>query len=221
LHSLGSGQDIFGKRKANKERLETPVSLHYCPSRRSAQSYPIGITVQIFANRPLGSNLLDSSARIDYAANGGDRVVSFGLGPGSVADAATYAWPDPSLTNGIVFTRSELNLRRVTDGTSHTYLVGEKYIDPNHYVDGESIGDNQGPYVGDDRDSTRWTDIDLPPVQDTANADFVSSFGSAHPGRFFMAMCDGSIQGVRYDIAIELHVRNANRADGEMSGTSF
>jgi hypothetical protein len=77
------------------------------------------------------------------------------------------------------------------------YLIGEKYIDPNHYVDGESIGDNQGPYVGDDRDSTRWADIDLPPVQDTANADFVSSFGSAHPGRFFMAMCDGSIQGVR------------------------
>jgi prepilin-type processing-associated H-X9-DG protein len=40
-------------------------------------------------------------------------------------------------------------------------------------------------------------------------------FGSAHPGGFHMAMCDGSVQSYSYDIDLEVHRRMGNRLDGE------
>ena len=49
-------------------------------------------------------------------------------------------------------------MKKITDGTSHTYLVGKKYLTQNRYEDGNSLGDNQGPYVGDDRDSVRFVE---------------------------------------------------------------
>ena len=188
------------------------------------KNYTVNTGQATYVRRPLGANLLDvSRPRVDYAANGGEFITGFGAGPSTTAAAATYSFPDPKKYNGIIYPRSELNFRRITDGTAHTYLIGEKYLDPNHYEAGDSLGDNQGPYVSDDRDAVRWTaqavstaDPGFPPLRDTPHADLTYSFGSVHPGGFFMAMCDGSVQRFSFDIDNKIHVYQSDRSDGQV-----
>jgi prepilin-type N-terminal cleavage/methylation domain-containing protein len=142
---------------ANKQRLTTPVAAYYCPSRRRPKSYPIGVAIS-FVQTPKLSATLTEGCRIDYAINGGDVLVSTGAGPGSLAagDNGSYAFPSPASVNGVSFTRSSFGRAHVRDGTSGTYLIGEKYINPDQYTTGSSVGDDQGPFVSDERDSMRW-----------------------------------------------------------------
>jgi prepilin-type processing-associated H-X9-DG protein len=42
----------------------------------------------------------------------------------------------------------------------------------------------------------------------------------AHPSSLNMAMCDGSVQSVSYDIDMESYRRVANRLDGESAADS-
>ena len=86
----------------------------------------------------------------------------------------------------------------MTDGTSNTYLLGEKNVDPDYYISGQDGGDDSNVYSGNDDDVYRsggycpngtqngvqticsqWTY--LPPTQDTpGDTNASSSFGSAH-----------------------------------------
>lgn len=223
LHGLGRGLAATDKRAAVTKVLQTPLGVHICPSRREVRNYTVDSGQPSYIRTPIGANLLDFSARIDYAANGGENFRSFDNGPNSLAAAATYNFPDVKFSNGVVYTRSEFGLKKFTDGTSHTYLVGEKYLDPNRYDTGTSLGDNQGPYVSDDRDAVRWTaravsasDPGLPPLQDTPGVNLTYSFGAVHPGGFFMAMCDGSVHRFDYNIDNLTHVYQSNRGDGQV-----
>ncbi len=228
LADLGAGMGLVEKRVAITQVIETPIPIHYCPTRRQMRLYPIGPGQPIYITRPVGANpLTQGSGRIDYAINAGEGIRNFGAGPASIVGAASYKWPDPGLSNGIVYTRSQIKMRQVTDGASNTYLVGEKYLDPNRYEDGSSLGDNQGPFISDDRDAVRWvehgistSDPGLPPLQDTHGGDLTYSFGGPHTGGFFMAMCDGSVQRISYDIENRIHVYRANREDGNVADTS-
>ena len=58
--------------------------------------------------------------------------------------------------NGLSHALSQVTEGQVTDGMSNTYLVGEKYISANHYLDGNDDGDNEHAYTGDDGDVIRW-----------------------------------------------------------------
>ena len=48
-----------------------------------------------------------------------------------------------TLANGIVFAGSLVKVSDVTDGTTKTYLLGEKTIDPDYYATGQDGGDNE------------------------------------------------------------------------------
>ena len=121
---------------------------------------------------------------------------------------------------GVTHIRSEVRLADITDGTSHTYLAGEKYIDPDHYEDGAWAGDNSAMYVGQDVDLNRFTNweptpnVAGPPKQDQPGMGWYWSFGSAHPNGCHMALCDGSVRLVSYSIDKETHRRLGNRKDG-------
>jgi prepilin-type N-terminal cleavage/methylation domain-containing protein len=228
LADLGTGLGLVEKRAAITQVLETPIPIHYCPSRRQVKLYPIAPGQPVYIQRPVGANILQKgNGRIDYAINAGEGVRTFKAGPASIAAAANYEWANPGLSNGIVFSHSEIKMRQITDGTSNTYLIGEKYLDAQQYEEGATLGDNQGPFIGDDRDAVRWAELGrsasdpgLPPLQDTPGADLTYSFGGTHPGGFFMSMCDGSVHRISYDIDNRLHVNQANREDGNVTDTS-
>jgi prepilin-type N-terminal cleavage/methylation domain-containing protein/prepilin-type processing-associated H-X9-DG protein len=120
---------------------------------------------------------------------------------------------------------SPVKISQITDGTSKTLLIGEKYIYPALYLGGSS-SDDTGWTDGWDPDVIRSTGI--PPLQD-GNVDSMMSeyasgawpwwefhFGSAHPGGFNAVFADGSVHTISYDI--DLDVFNAT---GTRNGTSY
>ena len=216
LHQLGSGQAEQDKRRAATELCQTPLALFICPSRRAVRLY----TYRGFSRWPLrNGNLLERSAKTDYAANAGDVYIDGPAGPESLreGDRADYSWLETSAFTGVIFQRSEIRPRNVTDGMSHTYLVGEKYLDSAHYEDGDGGGDDQTMYVGYDQDVNRWTTYEgapNPPLMDRANVPDWGRFGSAHSSGCNFLFCDGSVRLVSYAVDGEIHRRLGNRQDG-------
>jgi prepilin-type N-terminal cleavage/methylation domain-containing protein/prepilin-type processing-associated H-X9-DG protein len=115
--------------------------------------------------------------------------------------------------------------KQITDGTSKTMMVGEKYIFPNLY-DGGSSSDDTGWTDGWDPDIMRSTGV--PPLKDGATDKMMSEytsgawpwwefhFGSAHPGGINAVFADGSVHTISYDIDLEVF-----NALGTRNGTSY
>jgi prepilin-type N-terminal cleavage/methylation domain-containing protein len=198
--------------------LRSPVSLFNCPSRRN---------IMLLPEQPGGcfrnSNSPNTGFRSDYAANGGDIVDEYGIedSVGDYASAATHAWPRP-YSSGVSDFRTEVKTAEITDGVSNTYMVGEKNVRPENYLNGVDNGDNNYLYMGLDKDILRWGNVNCLPYQDTPGAELCISFGSAHSNCFHMAFCDGSVQAINYSINGETHRRLANREDGlKAEGSSY
>ncbi len=217
--NIGSGlpYDSAEMMAANDQRMQIPLAVFNCPSRRTGGPYPGGSTGYINANVPT------LRARSDYAANAGDGSTAYGdewqAGPGSWATARsnTYAWPDASQFTGVIFVRSEVRIKDLTAGTSNIFLVGEKYLNPDGYENGGDLGDNECMYVGMDDDISRETKQAAPagyrnPHPDKSGVADTLSFGSAHPGGVNMLYCDGSVHHVAYsvDAAVFTHYGNRN-----------
>jgi prepilin-type processing-associated H-X9-DG protein len=137
-----------------------------------------------------------------------------------------------------VWLHSDFKISHVKDGLSHTYMLGEKYVDLDAARTGQSRGDDEGPFVSGDGDTVRWAamsgdnggtanSIYLRPHRDTrGNPDNPNdtgygiwgygcyNFGSAHSGGFNMALCDGSVHYINYEISEGVHRRLCNRDDG-------
>ena len=54
------------------------------------------------------------------------------------ANARTEFAGVAKVATGIVYTGSLVKMSDITDGTSNTYLLGEKYLDPDNYSTGMS-----------------------------------------------------------------------------------
>lgn len=211
LRSRGAGATAVFKRAEGKLVAETALSLFNCPSRRRAQAYPFVTTTDFFnIDRP------SAVGRSDYAACMGDLFVAlFGPGPATLAegDDPAYAWTQTDNT-GICYRRSEIRLADVTDGASHTYMVGEKYLDRNDYLNGVASNDNESMYAGYDRDTLRTTHPFYPPLVDQPGVDNSEAFGSAHVAAFHVVFCDGSVHAINYQVDAEINRRLGNRSDG-------
>ena len=105
--------------------------------------------------------------------------------------------------------RSEVTIAGITDGSSNTYLVGEKRC----LLDGYDWGDDQHAFLGHGNDTARYTSLDLPIVPDGRAAGH-RQFGSAHPGGCHFAMGDGAVRLMSYETDPEIHRRTGTRAEG-------
>jgi prepilin-type N-terminal cleavage/methylation domain-containing protein len=242
-------------REAIGKMLATPVSIFYCPSRRAAQGYPyVNANNTNFVPPPV-------MAKSDYAGNHGDvnaidtdgncnsrvRTVEAGAtydrwsfsGPGFISFQRSRGNNCPTGQTGVIFQRSTISFNQITDGTTTTYLYGEKNLDANEYETGTAGNDDQSMYNGYDRDNIRSTFIAIapnglptgnshPPVPDTPGSnrsDFTGGsytwrFGGPHPGGWMAVFCDGSVHFLSYDMNPENHRRLGNRQDGETIDSS-
>ncbi len=225
LYNLGSGLTGTAQENANAQLLSTPIPPWYCPSRRAVKNYPVVGTYPL-VKKPLLCATLTNAVKTDYAINGGEVFVTFTTGPTTLAqgDSPSYAWPNlAQLSTGILHVRTQFTFASITDGASNTYLVGEKFVSRASADGGAEVGDDQGPYQCDERDNIRWTQsyngLFLPPELDTkgpdSNDEDTLRWGSAHSGGFGMAMADGSVRTLAYDIDETIHRSLANRKDGK------
>jgi hypothetical protein len=149
---------------------------------------------------------------------------------GQLVNARTSFQRMATWMTGIVYRGSMIRVSDISDGTSSTYLLGEKKLDPDCYTAGGDGGDNEAALVGDDNDTQRWTGYVAgkpnapwpcgpnktcdPPQVDTPGYSDQWGFGAAHLNGFMMALCDGSVHLFSYSMDPEIHRRLSNREDG-------
>ena len=193
--------------------VESPISIINCPSRRESRAYP----TSWFSGRydPFNSAVADVAGRTDYGGNGGDAGLAHGAGPGSL-EAGLAATPNNKNFTGTVYLRSEVTLGQVVDGTSKTYLAGEKYIDSDHYTTGGDPADNETWCTGWNNDNYRVAGEGrqiFQPLRDRPGLRRTNYYGSAHQTGFFAVFCDGHVENIGYDVQGIIHRSNANRRD--------
>jgi prepilin-type N-terminal cleavage/methylation domain-containing protein/prepilin-type processing-associated H-X9-DG protein len=214
LRKLGAGLPLAQKQAQLSIVNSTPIPMLYCPSRRAGIAYPNPYN-------QVNINPIAVSSRTDYAANSGTTFNLWwsappGNDPTVVDPVSSYAWPDTSWSDGpFCYTRRVL-MAEIRDGTSNTYLLGEKYLDPDHYIDSTEPTDNNSVYAGQDWDYHRWSIYGpTPDTPGNSGNDVLYSFGSAHPGTFNMAFCDGSVHGISFSIDPTIHTLLCGRKDGK------
>ena len=165
----------------------TPVAIYYCPTRRRPRRYPND----------------SGTARADYAGCAGERLKP---------------------ANGAVVTRvcdPPVGFAEIRDGTSNTLLLGEKQTNPNYF--GQSGGDNEN-YVnsgaGYSGDVDQCRTAQYAPASDSEYPaepppQWISRFGSSHPGMFNGALADGSVRQLSFSIDLETFRRLCVRNDGK------
>lgn len=209
LRDMGKGLTDPQKGAAIIQRVEMPVAMFNCPSRRSGGPWPRTSGWHV---GPFVSGTVVKAARTDYAGNVGDanRNEIF-AGPSSLAqgDNPNYAWNNTSGFTGIFFERSWIRQQDITKGLSNIYLAGEKYLNPDHYYSGNGGADNEGMYTGFNNDNYRCTGS--APLRDKPGVSDTFRFGANHKMGCNMVMCDGSVRFVPYTIDPAVHKAAGNR----------
>ncbi len=208
--------------------LRTPISVFACPTRRKPAAWPGSRWVSGKLREPLfNADLTDVVVRSDYAANAGDISLSYNLRvcfpEAEYFDKPGLNWDEePNPLTGIIDMLSEVKMADVSDGTSNTFLAGEKYMNADYYHNGFDPGDWHNAYTGGSNNNLRWTGYNgnvafQPPIQDTPAYNVTGvfiPFGSAHSNGFQMAFCDGRVRIMSYSIDLEIYRRLGNREDG-------
>ncbi len=210
VHRLENGSDVRG----------SIVPIFHCPSRRPATK--ISPTIVL----------------MDYAANGGTtwcpaNVITTWNGP-------VVPSPWGASNNNPTGTPNTVRITDITDGTTSTILLGEKFVLIEHYSTGSQWGDNEAWGQGNrwihtrhaihqPRQDTRGSALtqEVPPPNAAGNpcgpwhgsnplGGYYDYWGSAHPGGFNAAMCDGSVRVIKYSISLPVLQTLHHRSDGQV-----
>ena len=169
--------------------VATPIPSFYCPTRREVRAYPLHRAYRLRYGK-LG-------ARSDYAMNGG---ATKGRVSGNTITV---------LNDGVWMVGKRATMKNLLDGTSKSYLVGEKAMDSLKYTTGDGIGDH-APVAGliDSRGAAnayvRYA-ARRPAPDANDNCLGCHDFGSAHREGWNAVMCDGSVRQLSYGNSWDVH----------------
>ncbi len=205
LHSKGKGQSDAVKRQIGSQRVGTPIPLLNCPTRRRPDQLPyIHGSPYFNIDRP------SVIARSDYAGNGGDDgFADTTKGPGTAPNPLPAVRLSTPLARRTATARA--SSRPSANGTRPTSRMDSPKPTWSASVTCTSRrmkpavhDDDQGWDVGYDWDTVRWTNREPKFDEQVENITGGNeNFGSIHLGSFHMAMCDGSVKSVTYEIDLD------------------
>ena len=204
----------------------TGTAAFSCPSRRD------GLQISTDGDRRNAGSSEPHRAGVvsDYAACGGDNQP---IVAGLINYSPFFA---PGAGNGSLVTcvqggrspavggcGSETRFGTILDGTSHTFLVGEKHVPEGTIGIGAGVGPGE---LNQNQDGSVYNgDLILQgmrcagPGHSLARAPdepHSMNFGSYHPGIFQFALCDGSVMALSNNVDTVVLGNLANRDDGRI-----
>ncbi len=201
--------------------------LNYPCSKQPAAAYQQQVKAYHCAARP--EFVLSTG---DFVAAGGgltDYAASFGTGANGsssngviipTANMATSVTTDAS-GNAILKPgwRGQLNLLSVSDGTSNTFMFGEKHVRPNSL---RGKNEDRSIFGGQNNSQRRMAGLDgsdarpLRPAQDQSGALANSSFGGPHAGICQFVFTDGSVKALPLSTDLTTLTALVTRSGGEI-----
>jgi prepilin-type N-terminal cleavage/methylation domain-containing protein/prepilin-type processing-associated H-X9-DG protein len=207
----------------------TPLSLFNCPSRRP----PTVVGAVVLTDYAGNAGVTWCPANDPSTWNG--TIVPNWVGTG--ADSSGHT----------IWTRvGTVKITDISDGTTNTLLLGEKFVTKDHYSTAAEWGDNNTWAIGNTWISTRCAIHQPRPdqVESTATKEvappnarapgingrcgpwglgpvgsgggYYDYWGSPHASGFNAALADGSVRSISYTIPLPVLQLLANRADGQV-----
>lgn len=180
----------------NATAMRTPVSVYFCPTRRTPAAD------RDFDNDGQESLMPEVSAGGDYAANAGlfhnFKTPSESGGP-AIGDNL-----DPAMTAGPIYSFSKIAARHVTDGLSNTFAVGERHIPLAELFEEENdlhLRQGDTAFFAADTAATIFGCTENGLASGPNDSD-VRKFGSEHSGLVHFAFLDGRVIGLSEDIEL-------------------
>jgi prepilin-type N-terminal cleavage/methylation domain-containing protein/prepilin-type processing-associated H-X9-DG protein len=182
----------------------SPIPIYNCPSRR-------------------GATLVNGRYLGDYGS----------VTPGDSPNSWDQFWygniwgvPTTAQYRGVIVRTSTagapIKMANITDGTSNTIAVTEKWLDIRNYTSGD-WHDDAGWSDGFDPDTVRYGAFQ--PIPDSRGSPYGWDgymVGSAHVGGVNAAFADGSVRTILYSIDLTTFNRLTDRQDGNpIPGNSF
>jgi prepilin-type N-terminal cleavage/methylation domain-containing protein/prepilin-type processing-associated H-X9-DG protein len=126
-------------------------------------------------------------------------------------NAGTKAWASPLASvslNGVLYYNSSVTITRITDGTSNTFLAGERYSKDPNYTSGQLLEDTRG-WAWNNYNSGQDILGDTAYLPNTgvgtngmSNNDRRTNFSSGHTQGVNFAYCDGSVRFIRNSLSL-------------------
>jgi len=202
----------------------TPIKAYFCPSRRRPLTRPD------FGNAPVALN--DYAIPLWTLENGGGGSTSGCWGfwsDSNATDTVNYNYyKNTVFVRGGIKTEAfpALRMAEITDGTSNTMMMSEKFVDPSRYFPSPASSDptttwgalgftDTGYMNGWANWSTARCAI-MVPNRDKAYATTAwwQGFGSAHPNGINAVFADGSVRSISYTIPSPIMVLISRKDDG-------
>jgi prepilin-type N-terminal cleavage/methylation domain-containing protein len=167
----------------SEKSRRTAIAMFYCPSRRS----PV---------------LVGGYGMIDYRGNSVAATTSALGQNGAIQSCDCYDTNGPEPPP--YFCPRLLTPARFRDGLSNTFLIGEKWF-PKERLPAVGYTCDNGGFTDSTCDTKGSSEITPRPdafTNGTWSNNFGAPFGSAHPVGCGMAMADGSVHFVSYDVSL-------------------
>jgi prepilin-type N-terminal cleavage/methylation domain-containing protein/prepilin-type processing-associated H-X9-DG protein len=193
----GNGQSTDLERSI--QAIGAPLKVMFCPTRRPPEVLSTGDWYNYLPDGT-GGNAGKSTphAKNDYAG------ATLDGGSGDDANGA-----------GAITQVNPRRLSDITDGTSSTMLLGEKRMNVQLLKQFQA-NDNEGYTCGWNHDTMRYSDRILLPDFRHASDPGDDRFGSSHPGGMNIALVDGSVRMIPFNIDALIFRNLGRRADGEV-----
>ena len=228
--AIAADTDNFAKGWDHNNSLlgQTPLSVYMCPSDASPVLVEARTDWGGVADRnqttPPPSNPYNHYAKLNYPGVAGH----LGNGPNDIPVPDTgliYADLEGNRLTGIFYANSNTSIGDVIDGTSNTFMVGERdgtsLIDPDNDPSTARVKRQPGYWIGNG--CAFFMDASLGLCQNSRDRQLNGhwpwdGFGSTHTGGAHFCMADGSVRFVSENIDGDMYEWIASRAGGEVVG---
>ena len=214
-----SGPGQWDADSANERAACTLIPVYRCPS------LPIAKHID---DNPSGS-IMEGRVPISYRACAGSNGWSDTAETIPTGAAANAVALDSLQLDGVFFGTSRTRMAEITDGLSHTVLVGESHTDPRFIKDGQAMdywqlgAPQTGTWKPGGVGGTEFSEglgstgprMNSRLDQSVPGAVMEVSFGSYHPRMAMFSLADGSVRLLSETIDIETYRALGSRHGGE------